>query len=56
MRVPGSLAGVIRARLGWLAEDAVGVLRWAAVLGQEFSVTDLEVVTGRSAGELMPVR
>jgi DNA-binding CsgD family transcriptional regulator len=54
-RLPGSLAGVIGARLGWLAGDVVGVLRWAAVLGQEFSVTDLEVVTGRSAGELMKV-
>jgi len=32
-----------------------GVLRWAAVLGQEFSVTDLEVVTGRTAGDLVGV-
>ena len=53
--MPGSLAGVIGGRLGWLDEDVVGVLRWAAVLGQEFSVTDLEVVTGRSAGDLMGV-
>ena len=54
-RLPGSLAGVIGARLAWLAEDVVGVLRWAAVLGQEFSVTDLAVVTGRAAGDLLAV-
>ncbi len=54
-RLPGSLAGVIGARLGWLDEDVVGVLRWAAVLGQEFSVTDLAVVTGQSAGDLLGV-
>jgi DNA-binding CsgD family transcriptional regulator len=54
-RLPGSLAGVIGARLGWLPEDVVGVLRWAALLGQEFSVTDLAVVTGRAAGDLLAV-
>jgi DNA-binding CsgD family transcriptional regulator len=54
-RLPGSLAGAIAARLGWLPEDVVGVLRWAAVLGLEFSVTDLAVVTGRAAGDLLSV-
>jgi DNA-binding CsgD family transcriptional regulator/tetratricopeptide (TPR) repeat protein len=54
-RLPGSLAEVIGARLGWLAEDVMAVLRWAAVLGQEFSVTDLAVVTGRAAGDLLAV-
>jgi predicted ATPase len=53
--VPTSLAAAIRGRLGALAEDAVGVLRWGALLGAEFSVADLEVVSGRSAAELMPV-
>jgi DNA-binding CsgD family transcriptional regulator/tetratricopeptide (TPR) repeat protein len=53
--VPVSLAAAIQGRLGELAEDAVRVLRWAALLGTEFSVRDLEVVSGRSAGELMPV-
>ena len=27
-------------------------LRWATALGQEFRVTDLEMVTGRSAADL----
>ena len=54
-RVPVSLAAAIAGRLGVLPADAVGVLRWAALLGPEFSVTDLEVVSGRSAGELMAV-
>jgi DNA-binding CsgD family transcriptional regulator len=55
VRVPGSLATAIAGRLGGLPDDALRVLRWAALLGPEFSVTDLEVVSGRSAGELMPV-
>jgi DNA-binding CsgD family transcriptional regulator len=55
VRVPVSLAAAIAGRLGALPADAVGVLRWAALLGPEFSVTDLEVVSGRSAGELMAV-
>jgi DNA-binding CsgD family transcriptional regulator len=50
-----SLAEMIKGRLGALEEAAVAALRWAAVLGQEFSVTDLEVVTERRAGELMGV-
>ena len=55
VRVPVSLAAAIGERLAGLAEDVVGLLRWAAVLGVEFSVTDLEVVSGRSAGELIGV-
>src|SRR5260370_16857034 len=51
-RVPESLAGAIAGRLAHLAEDVVTVLRWAAVLGHEFSVTDLQVVTRRPAGDL----
>ena len=53
--VPASLADVISARLASLSEDALGVLRWAAVLGQEFSVTDLKVVTGLAASDLIEV-
>jgi tetratricopeptide (TPR) repeat protein len=53
--VPVSLAGVIRARLASLGEDALAVFRWAAVLGQEFSVEDLEVVTGLAASDLVEV-
>ena len=55
VRVPVSLVAAIEGRLGALPEDAVRVLRWAALLGLEFSVADLEVVSGRSAGELMQV-
>ncbi len=55
VRVPVSLAAAIGERLAGLALEAVGVLRWAAVLGSEFSVTDLGLVTGWSAGELAGV-
>jgi DNA-binding CsgD family transcriptional regulator len=53
--VPDSLATAIEGRLAHLAEDVVTVLRWAAVLGQEFSVADLQVVTGRQASDLAGV-
>jgi DNA-binding CsgD family transcriptional regulator len=53
--VPGSLADAIEGRLGTLREETAGVLRWAAVLGQEFTITDLVAVTGRAAGELVGV-
>lgn len=52
-QVPESVSAAIAGRLEHLAEDVVTVLRRAAVLGQEFSVSDLEVLTGRPAGELM---
>jgi DNA-binding CsgD family transcriptional regulator len=55
IQVPASLAAAIGERLSVLPGQAAAVLRWAAVLGQEFSVTDLSVVTGRSAGELAGV-
>jgi DNA-binding CsgD family transcriptional regulator len=51
--VPASLAAAIAERLDGLDDGALDVLRWAAVLGQEFSVTDLEVVYGKSPVELM---
>jgi DNA-binding CsgD family transcriptional regulator len=53
--VPVSLAAAIGERLAGLAPEAVGVLRWAAVLGSEFSVADLGLVTAWPAGELAPV-
>jgi DNA-binding CsgD family transcriptional regulator/tetratricopeptide (TPR) repeat protein len=53
--VPISLTAVIGERLDGLADRVVAALRWAAVLGAEFSVADLEVVSGRSAGDLMGV-
>jgi hypothetical protein len=53
VRMPVSLDAAIEERLAGLPEDAVQVLRWAAVLGAEFSVTDLQAVSGQSAGDLM---
>ena len=53
--VPASLAEAIGWRLGGLRPGTAGVLRWAAVLGQEFTVTDLAAVTGRTAGQMMGV-
>jgi len=55
VQVPVSLAAAIGERLAGLPGPAVGVLRWAAVLGSEFPVTDLGLVTGRPAGELAGV-
>jgi hypothetical protein len=48
-KVPVSLAAAIAERLAWLPGDVTEVLRWAAVLGQEFSVTDLAAVPCQSA-------
>jgi DNA-binding CsgD family transcriptional regulator len=53
--VPRSLAAAVADRLAALAPEAVEVLRWAAVLGVEFAVPDLEVVSGRSVGALMGI-
>jgi DNA-binding CsgD family transcriptional regulator len=53
--VPVSLAAVIGDRLDGLADNVLSGLRWAATLGAEFSVADLEVVSGRPAGDLMDV-
>ncbi len=53
--VPASLTAAVKQRLGGLSPDSLGVLRWAAVLGLEFSVPDLVAVTGREAGDLVAV-
>ena len=53
--VPVSLTAVIGERLDGLTDDVVAALQWAAVLGTEFSVADLEVVSGRPTGNLMGV-
>ncbi len=55
VEVSVSLAAVIERRLSALPQEMAGVRRWAAVLGQEFTVTDLAAVTGRTAGQLMEV-
>jgi DNA-binding CsgD family transcriptional regulator len=52
---PGSLAGVIAGRLRFLPERTAGVLRFAALLGPEFSVEDLAVLTGRPTADLTAV-
>jgi DNA-binding CsgD family transcriptional regulator len=51
-RVPASLEAAIAARLSALPAETKTALRWAAVLGQEFGVADLAVVTGESAADL----
>jgi DNA-binding CsgD family transcriptional regulator/tetratricopeptide (TPR) repeat protein len=54
-QVPESVSAAVAERLAHLPDDMIGALRWAAVLGTEFSVTDLAVVTGRPAGDLLDV-
>jgi DNA-binding CsgD family transcriptional regulator len=54
-RAPVSLTSAVERRLGFLSAQVVDALRWAALLGQEFTVTDLAVVTGKPATELMRV-
>ena len=52
---PPALAAAIRDRLDFLSPDAAAALRMAAFLGPAFSVYDLVTVTGKQAGELLPV-
>ncbi|HEV2372155.1 MAG TPA: AAA family ATPase [Streptosporangiaceae bacterium] len=52
VQVPSSLTAAIGERLAALPAQAAQVLQWAAVLGAEFSVTDLAVVTGVPASDL----
>jgi DNA-binding NarL/FixJ family response regulator len=53
--VPVSLAAAISNRLDFVTDEALGVLRTAALLGTDFLVTDLAVLLGRPASELAPV-
>jgi DNA-binding CsgD family transcriptional regulator len=53
--VPDSLLQAIGNRLGSLSDVMMRTLRWAAVLGPEFSVTDLETVAGQDTGKLVQV-
>ncbi len=53
--VPVSLAAAIAGRLGFVSDQTLGVLRLAALLGAEFSVTDLGVVADRPVPELSAV-
>jgi hypothetical protein len=52
-QVPAPLAAAVAGRLSRLPPQAYTVLRWAAVLGPEFSVSDLGAVTGLATGELV---
>lgn len=53
--VAALLQDAIVGRLDFLSTDALGVLRVAAMLGAEFSVSDLGAVTGRTAAALLAV-
>jgi DNA-binding CsgD family transcriptional regulator/tetratricopeptide (TPR) repeat protein len=52
---PGSLGAAIEGRLGFLSERALHALREASLLGEEFAVADLAVVTGSSVRGLAGV-
>ncbi|MFD9123226.1 ATP-binding protein [Kitasatospora sp. NPDC059571] len=52
-RVPQSLAAVISARLGFLPQPLLEMLGTAALLGQEFTVTDLAAVLDTSVSALL---
>ncbi|GIF73907.1 ATP-binding protein [Asanoa siamensis] len=52
---PGSLSGAISDRLEFLPPHAREVLRVAALLGIDFSVRELAVVSGRRVPELLPI-
>ncbi|MDQ7905989.1 AAA family ATPase [Phytohabitans sp. ZYX-F-186] len=54
-RTPGSLAAAIADRVEFLSAPGRGLLRAAALLGVDFSVSELAMVSGQSVGELMPV-
>jgi DNA-binding CsgD family transcriptional regulator len=53
--LPGTLPAAIGRRLGFLAEPVMSALRAAAVLGPVFSVTDLTLLTGQRASDLITV-
>ena len=51
---PSSLAAAIADRLGFLRRPTREVLRAAALLGVDFSVSDLAAVSGRRVADLLP--
>jgi DNA-binding CsgD family transcriptional regulator/tetratricopeptide (TPR) repeat protein len=53
-RTPSSLAEAIADRLGFLPRPVREVLRLAALLGVDFSVSDLTTVSGKGMAELLP--
>lgn len=52
---PDSLSAAIADRLEFLSAPVREVLRVAALLGQDFSVSELAVVSGRRVNDLLPV-
>ncbi|GAA4704398.1 LuxR family transcriptional regulator [Phytohabitans rumicis] len=54
-KTPGSLAAVIADRLEFLSPAGRGTLRAAALLGVDFSVSELAMASGQTVTELMPV-
>jgi len=54
-RTPRSLSEAIADRLGFLPRSVREVLRVAALLGVDFSVSDLATVSGKTMTELLPV-
>lgn len=52
-RAPDSLMGAIADRLSFLTGSQREVLRWAAVLGGEFTVADLATVSGKPVSKLV---
>jgi DNA-binding CsgD family transcriptional regulator len=52
---PSSLSEAIADRLGFLPKSAREILRLAALLGVDFSVSDLTTVSGKGMNELLPV-
>jgi DNA-binding CsgD family transcriptional regulator len=55
VRPPMSVAAAIARRLGFLSDEAITVLRSAAVLGSTFSVASIGVLTGRTPADLADV-
>ncbi|GAA1288692.1 BTAD domain-containing putative transcriptional regulator [Saccharothrix xinjiangensis] len=53
-RAPGSLVSAVGGRLDFVSGPTREVLRWAALLGGEFSIDDLAIVLGRPVPELVP--
>lgn len=53
-RAPLSLVSAVTGRLDFLSANTREVLRWAALLGGEFSVGDLSVVRGTPMPDLLP--
>lgn len=53
--MPPSLVSSLTRRLGFLSPEATEVLRWAALLGTEFSVGDAATVAARPVSDLVAV-